>query len=275
MVRVIQISDTHLSPIKRHFAENWAPVAAWIAEQKPTLVIHTGDVTVDAADHENDAVHCASLLKSLGVPVVVVPGNHDVGEPGNAHQPVNEERLERFRRHFGADRWIHDVEGWRLIGLNSMIFGSGGREEAEQSRWLEAVMTDNGGRRLAWFMHRPLFIDNPHEGDTGYWSVKPEPRRKLYDLMDRYPVDIVATGHLHRWHEVPLNGTHYIWSPATGFLVGEKMCPPMGGSARLGATIYDIEGEGISVKIVPVDGLTTYWIDDLVHEVYPLSESVA
>ena len=110
MVRVVQISDTHLSPVKRHFADNWAPVTTWIAAQKPDLVIHTGDITVDAADQEGDAEHCAELLRALGVPVTAVPGNHDVGEADNPYQPVNQERLARFRRHFGDDRWIRDVE---------------------------------------------------------------------------------------------------------------------------------------------------------------------
>ena len=32
------------------------------------------------------------------------------------------------------------------------------------------------GRQIAWFLHRPLFLDSPDEADTGYWSVKPEPR---------------------------------------------------------------------------------------------------
>jgi 3',5'-cyclic AMP phosphodiesterase CpdA len=47
MKRIIQISDTHLSPGKAHFADNWAPLASWIAGERPDLVIHTGDVTVD------------------------------------------------------------------------------------------------------------------------------------------------------------------------------------------------------------------------------------
>ena len=50
MRRIVQISDTHLSPAKQHFAGNWQPLRAWLAAQKPDLVIHTGDVTVDGAD---------------------------------------------------------------------------------------------------------------------------------------------------------------------------------------------------------------------------------
>src|SRR5581483_1034203 len=110
MARVLQISDTHLSPGKPQFAGNWPPLRDWIRAQRADLVIHTGDLTVDGADQEADVRHCAALLRSLGVPFLAVPGNHDVGEGGSAHQPVNDERLARWRRHVGPDWWLHDLE---------------------------------------------------------------------------------------------------------------------------------------------------------------------
>ena len=82
-MRIIQISDTHLSPGKAHFTDNWAPLARWIAEQRPDLVIHTGDVTVDGADVEADLRYAAELMRGLGVRFRAVPGNHDVGDAGN------------------------------------------------------------------------------------------------------------------------------------------------------------------------------------------------
>ena len=108
-MRIIQISDTHLSPGKPHFADNWAPLARWIGEQRPHLVIHSGDVTVDGADLEEDLRSTAELMRRLGVRFRAVPGNHDVGDPRHDHQPVNETRLQRWRSHFGPDRWIEDV----------------------------------------------------------------------------------------------------------------------------------------------------------------------
>jgi 3',5'-cyclic AMP phosphodiesterase CpdA len=143
-MRIIQISDTHLSPGKTHFADNWAPLALWIAEQCPDLVIHTGDVTVDGADVEEDLRSTAELMRGLGVRLRAVPGNHDVGDPGHKHQPVNEARLQRWRSHFGPDRWVEDIEDRRLIGFDAMLLGSGEREEALQARWLEAAMNDAG-----------------------------------------------------------------------------------------------------------------------------------
>ena len=39
-MRIVQISDTHLSQDKPHFSDNWALLATWITDQHPDLVIH-------------------------------------------------------------------------------------------------------------------------------------------------------------------------------------------------------------------------------------------
>ena len=267
-MRIIQISDTHLSPCKSHFGDNWAPLAAWIAAERPELVIHSGDLTVDGADVEEDLRYAAGLMRDLGVPFRAVPGNHDVGDAGHPRQPVDGERLARWRAHFGPDRWFEDAEDYRLIGLDAMLLGSGDLEETAQAAWLETAMEGAGGRRIAWFLHRPLFLDRPDEGDTGYWSVKPQPRAWLMELVRRRPVALVASGHLHKARDFLNDTTRYIWAPATAFLVG-AMAPPMAGENRLGAVVYEIDAGEIEAKIIKVPGLSPHWIDDVVEEVYP------
>jgi 3',5'-cyclic AMP phosphodiesterase CpdA len=269
MTRVVQISDTHLSPKKTQFARNWEPLLAWAIAQEPDLIIHTGDVTVDGADDEEDMRYCAKLLSDLPAPVLAVPGNHDVGEAGHSHQPVDAERLERWRRHFGHDWWFRDVEGWRLIGLDSMLFGSRSKEEADQLAWLDRTMAEAQGRKLAWFTHRPLFVEDLHEGDTGYWSVKPESRFMLLDLIRNHHVALVATGHLHRSHDREVDACRFIWGASSGFVVGPENQPPMPGEARLGAVTYDFDRQDVAITRFDVPGLTTLWIDDVLHEVYP------
>jgi 3',5'-cyclic AMP phosphodiesterase CpdA len=268
-MRIIQISDTHLSPGKAHFADNWAPLAAWIAAQCPDLVIHTGDVTVDGAGVEEDLRHAAALMHGLGVRFRAVPGNHDVGDSCHPRQPVTEQRLVRWRAYFGPDRWVEDVEGFRLIGLDAMLFGSGNREEATQTAWLEAAMETAGSRRIAWFLHRPLFLDSPDEGDTGYWSVKPQPRARLMQLVRRHSVALLASGHLHKAHQTIRDGTRYVWAPASSFLVGPKIEPPMPGEKQLGAVLYELDGAALEAEIIDVPGLVPHWIDDVIDEVYP------
>jgi 3',5'-cyclic AMP phosphodiesterase CpdA len=273
MLRIVQISDTHLSPGKRHFEPNWRPVRAWIEAQAPDLILHGGDVTVDGADHDSDFTFCADLFSRLPAPVLAVPGNHDVGEPRHLYQPVNAERLERWRRRLGPDWWHRDLEDWRLIGLNSQLLGSGDPEEARQLAWLETTMEQAGARRIAWFLHMPLFLEDPGEGDMGYWTVKPEPRRPLLDLIARCRVGLVVSGHLHRAHDFERDGTRFVWAPSCGFTVGPAMQPAMPGESRLGAAAYRFRGSDVDVEIVEVPGLRPYRIDDVIHEVYPPREA--
>jgi 3',5'-cyclic AMP phosphodiesterase CpdA len=271
-MRVIQISDTHLSAAKPHFADNWLSLAAWIADQHPDLVIHTGDATVDGAGTEAELAYVAGLMNALGVRWRAVPGNHDVGDAGDAGQPVNAERLAAWRRHFGPDRWVEDVDegasGWRLIGLDAMLIGSGEPEEKEQGVWLERVMTEAEGRRIAWFLHRPLFLDDSQEGDTGYWSIKPPPRAPLMALVRQYHVALVASGHLHKARDFAHDGTRYIWSPASSFLCG-AMQPSMPGDKKLGAVLYDFGDTAFTAQVTELPALTRHWLDDIIDEVYP------
>jgi len=268
MTRIVQISDTHLSATKPHFMDNWAPVREWVAGQGAALVIHTGDVTVDGAGSQDDLTHGAACIAEIGRSVLVVPGNHDVGVPRSPDQPVDADRLARWTRFFD-DWWLHDIPGWRLLGLNAMLFGAGITAEAEKLTWLEDSMASAGNRRIAWFMHQPLFLEHPEEPDTGYWSIKPGPRAALLCLLSRYRVALVSSGHLHKARDMTLNGTRYIWCPATSFVVGPRMQPDMPGEKYLGAVTYDFDGNSVSTSVVPLRQLRTHRIDDVVHEVYP------
>jgi 3',5'-cyclic AMP phosphodiesterase CpdA len=269
MKRVIQISDTHLSPFKPHFAANWEPLAQWIRHHEPDCVIHTGDVTVDGAGVEGELAHCATLFRDLGIPVLSVPGNHDVGDPGHPRQPVDEPRIAAWRRHLGADWWSLDVEGWRLIGLDAMLFGSGLDLEREQLGWLDASMRTADGRELAWFLHRPLFLEQPDEGDSGYWALKPASRAPLLARVREHRVALVASGHLHQMHAQDMEGCRYVFCPSSGFVVSEKRQMKMPGDKRLGAVIYDFDHRSVTVRPVEIAQLARFWIDDVVHEVYP------
>lgn len=267
-MRIIQITDTHLSAGRAHFAGNWPPLARWIEDEQPDLVIHTGDVTIDGAGAREDMAHAARLMRDLSAPVRALPGNHDVGDALHRRQPIDDARLARWRAHFGPDRWIEDIAGWRLVGFNALLLGSSLAEEAAQAGWLEAVTAGAAGRRVAWFLHKPLFLDTPEESDTGYWSVKPEPRARLMDLLRRHRVRLVASGHLHKARDFQLEGTRYLWAPASSFLVGD-MQPAMPGEKRLGAVRYELDAAGLGAEIVAVPGLTEHWLDPVIQEVYP------
>ncbi|KEA04305.1 metallophosphoesterase family protein [Rhizobium rhizogenes] len=266
-MKIIQITDTHLSPNKPHFNGNWEPLARWIEAAGADLVIHTGDLSVDGADKDEDLTFSMDLMRQVSVPMLIVPGNHDVGHLPGSYQPVNPERLARWRRLVGPDYWAKDVDNWRLIGLNSLLMGFEDAEEQKQFDWLQETLESRGNRRVALFAHKPLFVDAPNEGDTGYWSVRPAQRRRLYDLISAHDVALLGSGHLHWTWEGRFNDTALVWAPPAAFIL-DTMEREMPGERLIGAAIHEL-GDDVTTEIVAVPGMTAYFLDDVVMEVYP------
>lgn len=269
-MKIVQISDTHLSPAKSHFNGNWEPVRAWIEAVAPDLVIHTGDVTIDGADHEDDITFSLDLIGQLSMPVLIVPGNHDVGHLPGSHQPVDPVRLARWRRLAGPDYWGRDHGDWRLLGLNSLLIGFEDEEEDRQFAWLEEQLVSRDGRRVAVFAHKPLFVDDPGEGDTGYWGIRPRQRQRLFDLFAEAEVALHASGHLHWAWTGKHAGTSLVWAPPTSFII-DTLERPMPGERLVGAVVHEFSEVNVKSEIIAVPGLTSHLLDPIVEEVYPLA----
>jgi 3',5'-cyclic AMP phosphodiesterase CpdA len=73
-LRVLQVSDLHAGT--REEPEVESDLRALVADLAPELIVVTGDLTHRnlASQHE----HAATLLRSLGPPLLVIPGNHDI-----------------------------------------------------------------------------------------------------------------------------------------------------------------------------------------------------
>jgi alkaline phosphatase D len=266
-LKIIQITDTHFSPSKPHFNGNWEPLTDWIEKSNADLIVHTGDLSVDGADKDEDIAFCIDLMRQISVPMLIVPGNHDVGHLPGSLQPVNETRLARWRNLVGPDYWAEDVDNWRLIGLDSLLMGFNDDEEEKQFQWLEEMLESRGDLRVALFAHKPLFVDTPDEGDTGYWSVRPSPRKRLYDLIAAHDVALFASGHLHWAWQGRFNDTSLVWGPSAAFIL-RSMEREMPGERLIGAVVHQF-GETIESQLVAVPGMTAYYLDDVVEEVYP------
>ncbi|CDZ32468.1 Purple acid phosphatase family protein [Neorhizobium galegae bv. officinalis] len=268
-MKIIQITDTHFSPEKSHFNGNWAPLLTWIEDTRADLIIHTGDLTVDGADKPGDITFCMDLMRQTSIPMLILPGNHDVGHLPGSEQPVNAERLNRWRDLVGEDRWFEDTNGWRFVGLNSLLLGHEDDEEEAQFEWLRETLEERRGRRIALFAHKPLFVDEPHEGDTGYWSVRPAQRKRLYDLIAAHDVALFASGHLHWAWQGRFENTALTWGPSAAFIL-DKLVREMPGERLVGAVVHEF-GDDVESDIVAVPGMTAYVLDDVIEEVYPTS----
>ncbi|MDM9620499.1 metallophosphoesterase [Rhizobium sp. S96] len=266
-MKIVQITDTHFSPSKPHFNGNWQPLKEWLEKSGADLIVHTGDLSVDGADKEEDLRFCMDLMRQVSIPMLLVPGNHDVGHLPGSLQPVDQVRLGRWRSVVGPDYWAEDVADWRLIGIDSLLLGFEDAEEEAQFEWLEKTLAERSGRRVAMFAHKPLFVDAPDEGDTGYWSVRPAQRRRLFDLIAAHDVALFASGHLHwAWAGRHLD-TSLVWGPSAAFILG-GMERDMPGEKLIGAVVHELD-QGVTSQIVAVPGMVAHVLDDIVAEVYP------
>src|SRR5262249_42714617 len=150
-------------------------------------------------DSDAEITFAAAALKKLRTPVTALPGNHDVGDepPGqDPHQIIDADRLARWNRSLGTDRFTLDVGGWRLVGVNAQLFGSGLEREHEQDQWPDELL-NAAGRPTALFLHKPLFLENPNDHVASASCMVPSARARMLYRLNRSDVRLVVSGHLH------------------------------------------------------------------------------
>lgn len=265
--RIAQISDTHLSRERPFFAGNFARVAAHLLAHRPELVINSGDMALDGPSRENDLAEARGLHDALGLPCRFIPGNHDCGESQDAPvhpalAPITNERRERYLKHFGEDFWQLDVPGWRIVAVNAQLLGSDLVDAAEQLDFLHDAVDGRDGRRIALFVHKPLFHVSPDEEIVGGRFLNPEPRRQLLTIFGATPPALVCSGHVHQYLSNRSHGMHHIWAPSTAFVIPEGRQPTYG-MKQTGYIAHRLEPDGThGSELVAVPDLPTLSITD-------------
>ncbi|MEM8852765.1 MAG: metallophosphoesterase [Pseudomonadota bacterium] len=266
-MRVIHISDTHLSPGHVEMEANFTAAATHIARARPDLVIHTGDVTRDAPKAPGELAYAANCLRTIDAEVLTLPGNHDVGDnlADGGHlpaTPVTIANLNTFYDAFGSDRWVEERGDWRFVGLNSLLFLSGLKEEAEQWDWLETAL--GGHPRIALFLHKPLWLtvqETPTDPPNRY--VPSVPRARLAGLIAGHSVRLVGCGHVHQFRQHRVGDTLFVWAPGTSFILPDAMQPTIGEKV-CGLVEYDLGGDGaVTARLVQPLGMRAHDVTTL------------
>jgi 3',5'-cyclic AMP phosphodiesterase CpdA len=261
--RIVQVADLHLGAGQEHHLDNWLKVSDWIARERPDLVVLNGDLIMGDPDNEADHAFARSRIAQLPVPRRHLPGNHDIGDnvvSGKMPKRVNDERRERFLKHFGEERWAFAAAGWGFIGLNSQLLGSDGqRAEDEQWTWLERVCAEQDGKPIALFLHKPLFLDHPsepdHEDPTLRQScIDSASRARLLQLSRRHGVRLVSSGHKHQTRSFSVDGIYYLWAPSTA-CVNSPPTTLHWGTREVGFIDYRFRPGGFDHRIVGADFL--------------------
>lgn len=276
-IRIMQISDTHLSPRTHRFHENNELMIDVLKAADHDLIVHTGDITLDGIRFEEDYPFCREFLQRAGKDIRYIPGNHDVGDNPRLSQPetvmgsaISPTRLERYERYYGADRWSIDRGNWRLLGINSLRVGSGLDGEQQQYDWIGEQLATLGDRHLALFSHQPLYVDTPESTELTYWTVDPIGREHLRALMEHKQLKMIASGHLHQQRSRSHDGVRLEWCSSIAFTTREELVPEMGGNREVGYLEHVLHDDGrVETRAVTIPGFVNSYLDDCLLDVYP------
>lgn len=252
-LHILQVSDTHLSRTHGYFQDNWDAFVDCAAREKPDFIFVTGDMCFNGPTNPDDIAYAREQMDRLPCPWRAIPGNHDIGDvppdPKLKH-PISPERRAVYREYFGEEYWIEDLGGWRFVGLNAQLMGSGLPDEPDQIAFLESALAGAEGRAVALLIHKPLFHAAPDEPGNSRGTVYPAPRRRLLDLCKTHRVPLVASGHRHCYRTHRYGSTRLIWAPATAFIDTGRKNDGIRLTRRAGYIRYRFEGRRFSHELV-------------------------
>jgi 3',5'-cyclic AMP phosphodiesterase CpdA len=262
MARLIVISDPHLSPTHGFFWNNWRRACQAVNRMSADAVIVCGDLCINGPDSGEEVAFAARALGMLEPPVYAIPGNHDVGDEPPGQEPdqiIDAQRLSRWTSVFGADRFAVGLGGWRVVGINAQLLGSGLPQEAEQDAWLDGELCRTS-QPILLALHKPLFLQSPDEAASTASSLNPEPRARLLRRLRSLPVRLVVSGHLHCHRDVVRDGLRHVWAPSTAFLLHEALADA---AAIVGILSVELDESGARVELIEVPGLIAYDLAEL------------
>lgn len=217
---------------------------------------------------ESDLVEAKRLHDVFERPIKFIPGNHDIGDnvcaSGSTGRDITQDRRQRYLTHFGEDWWSLDVPGWRIIGINSQLLGSGQDAEEEQWRFLSARCANALGRTIALFVHKPLRSSVKQQGcirDGEFLDAS------LGEQLNHACVGgglaLVCSGHLHQFRMAQIDGVEHVWAPSTAFIVPDRYQHPFG-CKKVGFVEHRLHEDGThQSQLVTSPGATEISIADM------------
>jgi 3',5'-cyclic AMP phosphodiesterase CpdA len=189
VTRILHLSDLHVGAPKAARAE-WA-LSPLLERFDPELVIASGDLCHRGTEVQH--AEAAALLRGLGRPLLVVPGNHDIPYtfPARFTRPYAE-----FERHWETTEPVYSSERIVAVGLNSVRpwrHQSGGLSEAQLVHAQETLRSADGGGLRVVVLHHHL-IGAP-------WRSRKRPlarRDRVLAALADAGAELIVAGHIHQ-----------------------------------------------------------------------------
>lgn len=159
------------------------------------FVINTGDMVFDGSPVKYNFF--LKQIKKFRVPLLVVPGNHDVADHGT----------ENYIEIFGPLYYsFHFGKAYFIILNNS----NEERIDSYQMWWLREELEKSKAYKYRFlFMHVPIYDPRfKHEQQPGHSMKDLKNAKELLSLIEKYNVTMVFAGHIHgyfkgNWGKVP------------------------------------------------------------------------
>jgi 3',5'-cyclic AMP phosphodiesterase CpdA len=242
LTRILHVSDLHFGagddPVS-------APGLAGLIERvAPELVIASGDLTNRGTRNEHE--HAATFLRSLHLPVLAVPGNHDIPYtfPARFTAPWRE-----FERQWQTTEPELAAENTHVVGLNSVRpwrHQSGGVSDEQLERVTRRVRSAAPGTLRVVVLHHQMI------GAPWRSRKKPVARRNhvLAKLVDS-GAELILGGHIHQATVSERHEFEVIGGDTRGVVV--SIAPGLGqprpqrrGEAR-GCVVYGADERSLTV----------------------------
>ncbi len=206
----VQISDSHIGfarpenpDVLGTFAKTIAAINA--LPQQPAFVVHTGDVTHLSKPAQFDTAK--QVLSSLKVPLIVLPGEHDViGSPRSF--------FDAFARPDAPQGWFSfDQGGIHFLALvNVFNFEVDGKLGADQLDFVEKdLAAQKTSTPIVVFGHVPLYALYPPWG----WTTQDGSR--VLAALRRFDAVTVLNGHIHQIIQHTEGNIRFATAAATGY----------------------------------------------------------
>ena len=249
-----------------HFEDSWnIPRAARKLSQairnlNPDLVICGGDLISEGL-YINNSEYLRryrvfqSFLTSLGAPVVLMPGNHDLSKVSGIASFKTFSTLSARSLPYSALQ----VMGYNLIFLDSVMpensqRGYRGEISKEQLAWLQTLTKKmDKATPVILFSHIPFLRE--HSAEI-FSSVEKVPIthyvnnwREVTSILSAFNIHSIVQGHTHLHRELSLDGIRSITS---GAVCGKWWCGDFKGSSE-GFLVADIKNGTVDYKYQEIE----------------------